>query len=319
MLTDLPLSRSTIDTDDESRGQPQLLSALAADPTTRVALVHGGLLATGPAGLRLWRPAELPPLSWEPGHAVYLGRDDEARYVALLLPAELGRERDLDGVPIDGDARAVALLQATPFSHLRDIGDQLSDRDAGLATTAVALAGWHERNARCPRCGGATEVLKAGWERRCTIDGQPHYPRTDPAVIMSVIDDDDRILLGHAGHWPAHRFSTLAGYVEPGESLESAVRREVWEETSIRIGHLDYRGSQPWPFPCSLMMAYRAHVEPGSSTDVVVDGHEITEARFFTRAELGDRAADGRVLLPHRSSIARALIEEWFGGPLPRP
>src|SRR5699024_7593394 len=125
-----------------------------------------------------------------------------------------------------------------------------------------------------------------------------HYPRTDAAVIMAVTDDDDRLLLGHAAHWPTHRFSTLAGYVEPGESLEQAVRREVAEETSIVVDELDYRSSQPWPFPCSRMTAYRAKVRAGAGTEIVVDGEEITEARFFTRAELLAEVQAGQVRLP---------------------
>src|SRR5690606_1080816 len=124
-----------------------------------------------------------------------------------------------------------------------------SDRDAGLATTAVALAAWHERHPRCPRCGEATEAVDAGWVRRCTVDHSLHYPRTDAAVIMAVVDAEDRILPGHAAHWPERRFSTLAGYVEPGEALEAAVRREVAEETGIRVGGGPVRGQPALALP----------------------------------------------------------------------
>lgn len=317
MLPNLPLARSATDSDDTRRTEPGLLATLRHEPTTRVVLVHRALVAADERGLRLWRTDELPELSWDPGDALYLGRDDDYSYVALRLPPDLGEVRDLDGVPVEGSAEAYAFAQATPFGHLRDLGDRLSDRDAGLATTALALSAWHERNSRCPRCGAGTEVAAAGWERHCVVDGEIHYPRTDAAVIMAVVDADDRILLGHAAHWPEHRFSTLAGYVEPGESLENAVRREVWEETRIEVDSVEYRGSQPWPFPCSLMMAFRARVAPGSDTTIEVDGVEIVEARFFTREELGEQVAAGRVILPQRSSIARALIEEWYGQPLP--
>jgi len=317
VLTDLPLARSATDSDDQRRTDPRLLAALRVAPDTRVVLVHRALVAADEAGLRLWRVDELPELSWEAGDALYLGRDDDHSYVALRLPPDLGEVRDLDGVPVDGSAEAYAFAQATEFGHLRDLGDRLNDRDAGLATTAIALSAWHERNSHCPRCGAATDVAAAGWERHCVVDGEIHYPRTDAAVIMAVVDTEDRILLGHAAHWPENRFSTLAGYVEPGESLENAVRREVWEETRIEIDGVEYRGSQPWPFPCSLMMAFRARVAEGSDMTIVVDGEEITDARFFTREELGNRVAAGEVILPMRSSIARALIEEWYGRPLP--
>jgi len=317
VLTQLPLARTTIDADGAARTDPQLFDALRADPTTRVVLVHRGLVGAGGDGLTLLPAADVPGDAWGGERILYLGRDGGERFVALVLPDHLGEERDLDGVPVDTDAPLVRLAADVAFLHLRDIGDTLGDRDAGLATTAVALAAWHERNPRCPRCGEATEVIDAGWVRRCVVDRSLHYPRTDAAVIMAVVDAEDRILLGHAAHWPERRFSTLAGYVEPGESLERAVRREVAEETGIAVGAVHYQGSQPWPFPCSLMTAFRAEVAPGAGTDVVVDGVELTEARFFTREELGAAVAEERVHLPMRSSIARALIEDWYGGPLP--
>ncbi|MEE6287613.1 NAD(+) diphosphatase [Georgenia sp. MJ173] len=315
ILAHLPLARTTIDADAVARPRPALFDELSADPRTRVVLVHHGLLGVADGALLLLDRARLPDGAWHRERLLYLGRDEDARYVALVLPEQLGTERDLDGVPID--TGAVELAGVTDFAHLRDLGDRLSDRDAGLGATAVALAAWHERHPRCPRCGEPTEVIDGGWVRRCVADRSLHHPRTDAAVIMAVTDADDRLLLGHAAHWPANRFSTLAGYVEPGESLESAVRREVAEETSIDVDELSYRGSQPWPFPCSLMMAYRARVRAGAGTDVVVDGDEITEARFFSREELLADVRAGQVHLPMRSSIARALIEEWFGGPLP--
>ena len=316
-LANLPLARTTIDADAVARTRPGLFDELRDDPATRVVLVHRGLIGVEDGGLALRDVATLPDGAWEPEQLVYLGREAGHRYVALVLPGRLGAERDLDGVPIDTDVGLVDLAGSIDFEHLRDVGDRLDDRDAGLGTTAVALAAWHERHARCPRCGQATEIIDGGWVRRCVVEHSLHYPRTDAAVIMAVTDDDDRVLLGHAAHWPAGRFSTLAGYVEPGESLEHAVRREVAEETGIVVGDLHYRGSQPWPFPCSLMMAFRARVQAGTGTEVVVDGEEITEARFFTREELRAEVTAGTVLLPMRSSIARSLVEEWYGGPLP--
>ncbi len=200
------------------------------------------------------------------------------------------------------------------WAALREAGADLPARDAGLATMAVALDEWHTRHSRCPRCGAPTVPAQAGWIRVCTADGSEHYPRTDPAIIVAVVDDDDRILLGHNAAWPEGRFSTLAGFVEAGESAEHAVAREVAEETAVLVDRVDYRGSQPWPFPASLMLAFRGHA---ATTEVHADGAEVTLARWFTRDELAAATAGGEVLLPMRTSVAYALITDWFGAPLP--
>ncbi|MHB1063845.1 MAG: NAD(+) diphosphatase [Georgenia sp.] len=315
-MHDLPLARSTVDLDAAARTRLGLVTDLAADPAARVLLVRHGEVAVVGGSLDLRAPQEIVGATWEPEHLAYLGRDDDAAYLALTLPETLGEERDLDGVPVQEDAALVGFVDGLTFAHLRDVGDGLPDRDAGLATTAVALSSWHARHPRCPRCGELTEVVDAGWVRRCPADHTLHYPRTDPAVIMAVTDHADRLLLGHAAHWPEHRFSTLAGYVEPGESIEHAVGREVAEEAGLVVGEVEYRASQPWPFPASLMLGFRARLAAGTSTQITVDGVEITQARFFTREELAAAVEAGVVMLPMRSSIALALIEEWFGGPL---
>ena len=161
-------------------------------------------------------------------------------------------------------------------------------------------------------------MTTGGWVRRCAADDSEHYPRTDPAVIMLVRDRDDRALLGHQVAWPDGWFSTLAGFVEPGESAEAAVRREVHEESGVTIGSdpddVVYLGSQPWPFPNSLMLGFHAHA---SDVTVQADGVEIGEARWFTRDELKSSCATGEVRIPPAISIARRLIERWFGEPLP--
>lgn len=276
--------------------------------SAQVLLVRGAELAVvrGDGTVRLdLRPAA--DLAQVRGLRLFLG-EDPRRVLALVL-GDAAAEVDIEGVPT-----GPLDVAGADWATLREVGHLLDDRDAGLATTAVGLAAWHERHPRCPRCGGPTEPTQGGWVRRCVLDGSDHYPRTDPAVIMAVTDDDDRLLLGHAAHWPQRRFSTLAGYVEPGESLEAAVRREVAEETAVVVGEVVYRGSQPWPFPASLMLAFTARAR---TTAVRVDGVEVTEARWFTRRELERAVAEGDVLLPMRSSVARVLIEEWFGGGLP--
>ena len=313
--TDLPLARATVDRASERRAQPGLVAKLLADETTRVLLVHSSLVATTDASGAIALDLVPPSVAVRPDQAasrwLYLGTDGATSYLALVLADKASEVTDVEGFVVDAGQD---LLAHREWSQLRRIGELLSARDAGLATTALALAAWHETHPRCPRCGGLTDVVQAGWVRHCPADSSDHYPRTDPAVIMAVVDDDDRLLLGHAIQWPENRFSTLAGYVEPGEGIEQAVRREVAEEVSVEIGEVSYRGSQPWPFPASLMLAFRARA---LTTEITVDTVEVTEARWFTRAALGAQVAAGEVLLPMRASIARVLIEEWFGAELP--
>lgn len=304
-LPDLSLSRSASDRQGARRGDAGLLERLWADDAVRVVRVHDGRTPVtrdgdgGPDGQP--RLALVPP-SHVPGGAphgvrVLLGTDpDGTWYVAQEVA-----DPSLD--PGGGD----------DWADLRTLGAELDALEAGLLTQAVAVLRWHAVNPRCPRCGAPTSVEQAGWVRKCTADGSEHFPRTDPAVIMSVVDADDRLLLGHNDMWPAKRYSTLAGFVEPGESLESAVRREVLEEVGIEVGDVDYLGNQPWPFPASLMLGFRG---TAVSTDVVTDDVEITDARWFSREELVAALRDGDVLLPPPVSIARRIIEHWYGGSL---
>jgi NAD+ diphosphatase len=198
---------------------------------------------------------------------------------------------------------------------LRQAGALLSDRDAGLLTHAVALAYWHDTHTHCPRCGTATVPAPAGHLTICPKDGTEHFPRLDPAVIMLVIDPEDRLMLARNALWPQGRMSVVAGFVEPGESAEHAVAREVYEETSIVVGQVRYLGSQPWPMPRSLMLGYEARAAGGQQ--IVVDEDEIGEARWFTRAELRAAIEAGDLGLAPTSSIARRLIEYWYGEELP--
>lgn len=313
----LPLARGTVDRAADRRTDPALLDDLLRAAGTRVVLVHEGRLAVDGGEepvLDLTAASDLPAAAVGPGAEVlrvFLGLLDGAEVVGLVLPDQPSPEVDLEGVAAVDDLPG--LVRSRRWASLRDVGHALPDAHAALAAAVIGLAAWHERHPRCPRCGAWTEPASSGWTRRCTQDGSEHYPRTDPAVIMAVVDADDRILLGHAPHWPPRRYSTLAGYVEPGESLEAAVRREVGEEVGVEIGAVEYRGSQPWPFPASLMLAFVARAR---TTHVVVDADEITDARWFTRDELGRAVEAQEVLLPMRTSVSRALIEEWFGGPL---
>ena len=198
---------------------------------------------------------------------------------------------------------------------LRQVGAVLSDRDSGLMTHAVALAYWHDTHTHCPRCGTPTVPAPAGHLTTCPADGTEHFPRLDPAVIMLVTDPDDRCLLARNSAWPPRRMSVLAGFVEPGESIEQAVAREVYEETAIAVGQIRYLGSQPWPLPRSLMLGFQAVAAGGQR--IVVDKEEIGEARWFSRAELRASIDEGELAIAPSSSIARRLIEYWYGAELP--
>jgi len=238
----------------------------------------------GPA-IRWADEADAPEGEW-----AFLGYRDGARYAAVMV----------DRVPVD--------LQP---QSLRMIGPTLDPDEASAAVHAVGLARWHQNHRFCAKCGQPTEVYAAGHERICPACGTHHFPRTDPAVIMLITDDQDRALLGRHPAWPEGRFSTLAGFVEPGESLDDAVRREVMEEVGIEVGDVTYAGSQPWPFPSSLMLGFFGDA---TSTDIHVDADEISEARWFTRDEVTEMTASTDLLLPPNVSISRALIQAWHGG-----
>jgi NAD+ diphosphatase len=201
--------------------------------------------------------------------------------------------------------------KAAGFSTVREIGSLLAERELELGLHALALSNWHRAHPRCPRCGGATRVDLGGAARFCDADQSQHHPRTDSAVIVLVKDRQDRILLGHQPIWPEGRFSTFAGFLEPGETFEQCVAREVLEESSIRVSELKYLGSQPWPFPASIMIAFEAVTD--NPDDARGDGEEITDVRWFSRAELKAAAADGSLLLPPSISVARKMIERWLG------
>ena len=280
------LSRGTVDRDAATRDDDAALAA--AWERSRVLVVDQGTALVDGTDLVLVGPDEAPE-----GDRLYLGRLDDVAYfaVAAALPRRLG-------------ARALGL---------RDVGAELGDRDAGLLVHAVGLANWHALHPRCPRCGAPTASTRGGSVRVCPEDGSSHFPRTDPAVIVLITDGADRAVLGRQAVWPPRRYSTLAGFVEPGESAEQAVVREVAEEAGIAVREVVYRGSQPWPFPASLMIGYRA-VCDADAEPAPRDG-ELEDARWFTREQLrvagGWAGGDGPVLLPPPVSIAHRLIGDW--------
>jgi NAD+ diphosphatase len=293
MLPDLALARAAVDRAAHRRTDDDWLDKAWQDPRTRVLRISGGRaeVSGDPPALVFQPPGELSG-----GERFFLGVDDEDQaFFAVEMPESQA-----------GDS----------WQGIREVGALLGARDAGLLVHAVALANWHATHTHCPRCGSPTTVAAAGHLRICPRDDSEHYPRTDPAVIMTVVDSDGRLLLGSQSQWPEGRFSTLAGFVEPGESLEAAVRREVAEEVGVVIGAVRYLGSQPWPFPSSLMVGFEASAE---TVDIeLVDG-EIAQARWFSRPELLSAVTSREVRLSPQVSIARRLIESWYGEPLPDP
>ena len=230
---------------------------------------------------------------------------------------------DLDP-PESGERILLGTAEGAPWFAIRarteaatDLRVARLDRvEQSAALTAVALDNWHATHQHCPRCGGPTMIERAGWMRRCPADGSEHFPRTDPAIITLVIDDQDRALLGRRGIWPPGWFSTLAGFVEPGETFEQAVVREVAEESGVMvpITAVQYRATQPWPFPSSLMIAFtaRTHAQPTTP-----DGEEIVDAQWFSREEFRAGAEAGELRIPPRISVAHHLIADWFGEAIP--
>ncbi len=303
-LLDLALSRATVDRSARERADGATVAHALQDARTRVLVVRDGrsrLLAGVRTALALRPPAagDLERSPW------FLGRHDGVAYLAV------DETQPDDPVPqVPGDPTGQGWVS------LREVGADLDDTEAGLLTTATALHGWHRRHRHCPRCGAVTEVVQGGWVRRCPQDGSEHYPRTDPAVIVAVVDDADRLLLATGNGWPDGRVSVLAGFVEAGETMEAAVLREVREEVGIEVGDLAFRGNQPWPFPASLMLGFRARA---LTTSLAPDATEIRSAAWYTREELATLVAAGARTLPTRVSIARVLIEEWFHGALPEP
>jgi NAD+ diphosphatase len=206
------------------------------------------------------------------------------------------------------------LPEGDVFVELRRVMNRLSALDAELAATAKAILGWHETHKFCARCGQPSQISMAGWQRNCGSCGAAHFPRTDPVVIM-LITRGDSVLMGRSPGWPEGMYSLLAGFVEPGETLEAAVRREVFEEAGIRVGRVEYLASQPWPFPSSLMFGCAGVALDG---DIQIDPEEIEDAVWVTRQDMmAAFAGDHPHILPARKgAIAHFLLQNWLADTL---
>lgn len=306
-----------VDRLSEERARPDWLEQILADEQTVYLPLRPG---TGPLGVEtlatvqglvLLGAADLPV---EPAELyVYLGHvgadpstPAAGRHVVAVVHPSTRWGELAEDTAVNGGG----------WADLRQLAPGLGPAEAELLTQATAIAAWHAGHTHCPRCGAPTTVIQSGWVRVCPEDASQHFPRTDPAVIVSVIDAEDRLLLGANARWGGRRYSTLAGFVEPGESLEAAVIREVGEEAGIRVSSPRYVASQSWPFPASIMLAFTAHA---TDTEVTPDGEEIIDLRWFTREELAAAVRGREITPPMGFSVARRLIENWYGGPLPEP
>jgi NAD+ diphosphatase len=292
MKTPNTFSGSPLDRAGERRTDERWMAGVLADPATRaVAVTSDGVLVSDEGG-------------------------GEPRLARLPLGAFEGSERFMLGIEPDGaalfavDASGIDPPDGVTALGLRDAGALLSQGDDGVIAQATGLVNWHRRHPHCAVCGAATEVAEAGYVRRCPNCGALHHPRTDPVVIMLVVDGE-RALLGRQARWPPGRYSALAGFVEPGETLEEAVAREVREEAGVEIRHARYASSQPWPFPTSLMLGFFADYASGEPS---VGDHELEDVRWFSREELlSARAGTHESLgVPPPIAIARRLLDSWL-------
>lgn len=282
---------------DRRADEAWLEEAWSAD-RTRVLVVAGNRVR--PVGGSVpWVPVSQVTAS---GTRVLLGERDDRWWFALVLDPSYAEGEGWVGIR---DLLPVLAGEAV--------------EQAPLVFHAIGLAEWLLATRFCPRCGGRLEPRMAGHELECQDCGRRQFPRTDPAVIMAIThgdpgSPDEALLLGRHAAWPEGRYSTLAGFLEPGETLEDAVRREVAEETGVRVGAVTYFGNQPWPLPSSLMLGFRGRA---LTREIRVDGRELQDARWFTREAMRQEASAGTLLLPSGVSISRSLVEHWYGGPLP--
>ncbi|MEE2761052.1 MAG: NAD(+) diphosphatase [Pseudomonadota bacterium] len=230
---------------------------------------------------------------------VFLGLEDGTSYYA----ADLSKHDDPTMLP---------LPEGTEFEDLRRLATNIDPAEAGYLAYARALGHWHHNHEFCGACGAETIAAKGGHERNCSNEecGRSHFPRTDPAVIMLVTHPtEDKCLMGHNKRFKGLRYSTLAGFVEPGETLEQAVAREVKEEAGVQVDNVRYMASQPWPFPATIMLGFRARAY---TTEINCEDDELLEARWFTRVEVREMGETGMVLPPSQFSISRWLIDTWL-------
>jgi NAD+ diphosphatase len=268
-----------LDRADGLRGDEAARQALAIAPDARELVWRDGIPAVGEDGRLEWKPVETPDL--------FLGLDGE---IVCFSPLQ---EEFADAWTAFG---RLAILEPT---------------DAPLFAAALSLARWHARHRFCANSGHLSEIVRGGWSRRCPDCGAEHFPRVDPVVIM-IAEHDGKLLLGRQPHYPPHRYSALAGFLEVGENLEAAVARELFEEAGVLVRNVRYVASQPWPFPSSLMIGCHAEADDGA---LRIDTAELEDARWFGRDEIAAALKEGPDALfqaPPKAAIARTLLERWL-------
>ncbi|GAA1936931.1 NAD(+) diphosphatase [Microbacterium aoyamense] len=281
----------------DERATTGLLDEATVDDASHVLVIAGDAAPLDEPGRLHWRaPADVP----EGAEWAFLGRDGTGAAVLAAVFAQA------DDEPFEAPGG---------WAGLRVVGGALPAREAEIFVEALSLGRWLLDAPYCPACGTRTRGENAGWSRRCPHCGREHFPRTDPAVIVAITSarHPDLLLLGSNALWGANRYSCFAGFAEAGESLESAVHREVHEEAGVEVEDVRYRGSQAWPYPRSLMLGFLATAIDDEAARA--DGEEIAAVRWFTRDEIGEAlAGGGDVLLPGTASIAHRLISEWHAG-----
>lgn len=319
------MASGQFDRDAARRNDTNYLNSLKDSPNTSYILVtargevaiksdhvygqapHGGLTPPDLAHMEAEQLLELShaqvaQLPFSPQEPYYLGKYGEKSYLALRV-----------------EAPSQQLEEDWPchFAPLRAVAGMLEPYQGELAAAAVALATWDKNTKFCERCGASLKLACAGWEKHCTACAHITYPRTDPAIIVAITDDAERLLLIHGATWQPGRYSVVAGFVEAGESLEAAVVREALEETGIKISQASYCSSQPWPFPRSLMFAFTARA--GGQQEPKADMQEVGHAFWVSREEFTQLVLEGKAIVPGRASSGHALVRAWYGRELPQP
>lgn len=307
METVLPVRPAVVDRGSGVRLKPGMVEDLIGSGTAKAMVISQRKALVTPRGLWFGDASTL----WQDlsgagtATAIYLG--------TTLVPSSLpeGTAVLLFTVPEPLAPGTSSVPEDAEWAGFREVAGRLDACDTALFIEASAISNWHATHTHCPQCGTPTHVEAGGWVRRCPADNSEHYPRTDPAIIVTVVGPDGRLLLGGGGPADARNYSTLAGFVEPGESLEQAVVREIGEEVGVRVTACQYLGSQSWPFPASLMLGFTATTDDSVAKP---DGVEVTRARWFSREELQAAVLSGEITISTRLSIARSLIEHWYGG-----
>lgn len=310
---------SALDRAGEIRDNPSVVKFARNVPDSRAIVFWRGkplIHRSRPASLaRL--PMDHPVLAEAIEDPILLGREDgAARFAFDVSPwsPDALDEASLGGFLDPSEQSHPSLDDDMVFAELRRVMTWLDARDAELAATGKAVLGWHQTHGFCACCGARTEIWQAGWQRKCPACGAGHFPRTDPVVIM-LITCGNSVLMGRSPGWPQGMYSLLAGFIEPGETLEAAVRREVFEESGVEVGAVNYLSSQPWPFPASLM--FGCHGE-ATSQDIKIDPVEIEDAMWVSREEMMDIFAGNhpQILPARKGAIAHFLLENWLADTL---